>query len=354
MNILTGNATDEKLLKEWKTLWEESSRAHIYNSPAWFLACLETFKYPEMLVLSCYNESKLVAILPLVKTKKFGLKAYQSPGGNFLDKSTFLSADGFERSLTEIIEHLSSVGSFYLTEVENSLIGALPPSGQLCYVVESSVCPYLDLDPDPYRYISHDNKRKILRIIKREASGFKYSIKFGDVENQVGIMTKIESESQKRAQFKDIFSDGFLMNLYVNINNLIKDSFAVNILFYKDKPICYRYGFVTKNKFGACNTAYVLEYKDLAPGKVLAYFMLQGLLELGIKTVDFSRGSSAFKKEFTPFSYKQYSLFYSRNVMVLSWWKAINTLMSALQSNPQIYDIFRKIKNKVIRGVNHY
>ena len=71
MNISIHNSLTAPLKKEWMGLWEKSAYANIANSPEWFEAALQTYKYKSVRIITAHNDSgELAAVLPLVLEKK--------------------------------------------------------------------------------------------------------------------------------------------------------------------------------------------------------------------------------------------------------------------------------------------
>ena len=90
INTKVYNNLNKKFLAEWESMWEESPYSHFFNSPKWFLACIEAFNISRFRIYAGYNNKELVAVLPVVEEQKFGIKAYVSPGKLYIDKSTLL------------------------------------------------------------------------------------------------------------------------------------------------------------------------------------------------------------------------------------------------------------------------
>ncbi len=47
---------DEKLIHEWKKLWEKAENANIYNSYEWFISCLDAKLLTDYELHVCYKD----------------------------------------------------------------------------------------------------------------------------------------------------------------------------------------------------------------------------------------------------------------------------------------------------------
>jgi len=128
----------------------------------------------------------------------------------------------------------------------------------------------------------------------------------------------------------------------MKLNQLNSENIMINFLFYKKEPICYQFNFLYNNTFIACSTAYKSRYKYLFPGKLLTYLLLKKLAAMGINTVDFSRGDNSFKREFTPYSYQQYSIYHTSNKIFMFWFALLNQLKNQLEKHPVLFELVRK------------
>ena len=335
---------DGKLLSQWQELWQKSPYKNFFNSPTWFLACQKTFRPKNILILACFKDTKMVGILPLFESNKYFVKTYVCPGNQYLDNSSILLLDQNPDILTSLINELSKYGNFYLCELEQAIANIAHIFINKLGIVKSSICSYLPLTPDPHRYISKRNNKTILKILKNEQGNFRLKTTIGNMKGYMEAITQIESNSPKKAEHKDIFSDTLLRELYINLEKLNKKSFTINLLYYKNEPICYHYGFIYQDTYLDVNTAYKTTYRNLIPGKIAAFILLDKLVKMGIAIIDFSRGDNRFKREFTPYSYQQYSIFFSSNTLVMIWWKSLKRLKDEIEKRSYLFENARSIK----------
>ncbi len=353
MKIETYSQLDNKLFKEWESVWEKSKNAHIFNSPHWYEACINSQSYKKLLIVACRSKTgDLLGILPLVLDKRLGISAYMSPGNNYLDKSSLLiNFDNPGKILRPLLLSLSKMGNVYLTELpeeETRQIKNISPNRS---AVISSVGRYLPTETEPFKYTKHANvrrTRKRIRDIERHIR-----LEFFSPENlhkYLRILNSIERGSSKKNSFKTVFSDKFLISLCSNLQKQSNNILKISLLYYDDKPICYLYGFYAKNIYHSCNTAYKSKYSQMLPGKVVTFLTIDELAKNGLKGVDFSRGDNAFKTDFTPFTYTQYSLLLTKNPLLYLAWELYCKIKPSLQNSFDLFEIIRIIKSRYASG----
>ena len=341
-NTIAVTSMDKHLLKDWSNLWEESPFKNYFNSPDWFLACLETFKYPQYLILACYEDSKIVGILPLVKTKKYGISVFGSAGNQYYDKSSLLLLNNNHHILINLLEKLNKTGNYYLSEVDQTTANNALFYIRKLGIAKSSICPYLPFLSNPDKYLKKEVTNKILRKLEEEKDNIDFKVSIGKVKANLRDIIEIESESLKMKENKDIFSNKLFRKLCMKLDRLNSKNIMINFLFYKNEPICYQFNFLYNKTFIACSTAYKSRFKYLFPGKLLTYLLLKKLVKMGINTVDFSRGINEFKREFTPYSYQQYSICHASNPLITHWLTSLDLLKGQLEKHPTLFELIRK------------
>lgn len=344
---------DSRLLREWGRLWERSALKHYFNSPTWFLACQRTFNYTKAVVIRCYQSRSLVGVLPLVLTKRYGVLTYGFPGDQYLAKSPILLASADTRILDVLIGKIRGLGNYYLTEIAEELLNFSYLAKYKAGVARSSSCSFLPLSPDPYLYLSSYNRKRLIKKIEEERGRLKFKQSAAGFEEDLKLMISIETESAKAKEFKDALSDPILRRLYLNLGRLNKISFLNYFLYYNGEPICYRSGFICGDTYHGGGTAYKADYSHLVPGKISVFLLLPELVKMGIRVADFSRGANPLKRDFTPYTYEQYSLFYSSNFLTMIRWAILSKLKNFLEDHHDLFEVIRKGKKKMSLKIAH-
>jgi LmbE family N-acetylglucosaminyl deacetylase len=338
---------NHKIINEWKTLWRLSPNRNYFNSFKWYIASDKTFNYSKHLIITCYKESKMVGILPVIESKKFGIKALCFPGRQFLDKASILTLDNDPKIITGMINAISNYGNYYLSEIDSQNSNIIHQYIEKVKIKISSTGIHLRIKEDPYSSLSSRNRKWIEKLLDEYKGNITQIVKIGNISSYLNIFEKIESKSKKISEYKNAFADNLLTKLLKNLETISKNSILINILFLNKNPICYQYGFVTSNTCHWHQTAYDLNYKNISPGKTIMYQVLPELLKMGYNHIDFSRGESDYKKIFSPFLYRQYSIFYSPNKIIQYYWTFMNNIILWLGKHHHLFETIRIWKNRL-------
>jgi CelD/BcsL family acetyltransferase involved in cellulose biosynthesis len=345
------NEIPSDLLHEWEILWKSSEYKHYFNSPVWFQASKRAFLTKDFVILTGYEKGQLVAVLPLVREKKYGMKVYKMPGGRYFDRSPLLLKSLDKDLLQSLFTAAKSIGSFYLSEIDRYMLDSIVPWVTPVSSAETSVSPFWKLQPDAFRFLAWRHKKALLKKIAEEEGHFDLKVFTTESKEHLKTLMEIERDSSKAHDFKDTFSDTHLLDLYKGLDALAPGSVWFIILYYKGEPICYNYGFHYGDVYSCCGTSFKLAYRNFAPGLLLTYLALPKLIEMGINFFDFSRGISRYKRDFTPYSYQQYGIAYGANFFVHTWLLSWDTIRVWLEHHPKWYERVRVMKNKIWKNL---
>jgi CelD/BcsL family acetyltransferase involved in cellulose biosynthesis len=297
-----------------------------------------------MCIVASFKNKKLIGILPLVLTRKYGVKSYLGPGNQYLDRCTLLVEENGQRVARELVKKLKKEVRFYLSGVDEEFSEGLINTSGLNFR-KTTICPYLELETDPNRFLQSKKRKRIIKALEEGQGNFWCKTFLDFSEELLGILIEIENSSFKKSIYKSSLSDSRLRKLLLSLSEQGSKDLLINLLYYKDEPISFQYGFLSKGVFNASNMAYMASFADFIPGRLLTYLVLPELIKLGITKMDFSRGNSQFKREFTRDFYQQYLVFYSANFFIKSWWREVERGFSFLEAHPKLFEIARISKN---------
>lgn len=337
-----------KLVQAWQELWDHSEMAHSFNSPSWFLACQAYNKTVPIKLITIYNESKLVGILPNIESKIFGIRSLKGPGGDFLDRSSLLLLRFDPRLIDFMFCEIKTFGKIYLNELSEEVANYLNTYFRDFIVAKDSINHELTLGENPIRYLKKKHIKQIRKIIDEEKDLLVIKYDRSSSASSIKIISEIEAKSGKSKTHSAVFSDKELTGLITNLRNQKNCDCLITILYFKGEPIAYEYGFVYRNTWHLYQMGFKEGYSHLSPGRVLLYQTLLGLSEQGISKVDFSRGSNRLKTDFTEHHYRQYLVFFSDNKLVNNWWKTASFSFNKLTEHPRLFETLRGIKHKVL------
>jgi CelD/BcsL family acetyltransferase involved in cellulose biosynthesis len=342
--ILLRNKLDENLLMKWNDLWNKSEEGHFFNTPEWLLAYCRSHGVKNFSIVTIEDDDELLLVLPLVKERFFGISAYGSPGGKYLNKSSLLIKNIDKELLQELINYLIKQGNFCLKELSAELADIIEKIDNRLIKKESSINPYINLD-DPYKFLSNKQRNKIRNTIARNKNALRYESFTGDM-NALNLVFEMDKRSSRTKKGKATFVDDTDRKFCQDMLKSLPKNFQIDLLYYEKDLICYSIELAFKKVIQAFNTGYNENYRQLRPGKILTYLLLDRLKNENYEILDFSRGNSILKQEFTSLLKKNYEILFSKNLFVMLWWEAAERLSTAMQENKFLYKqylFFKKV-----------
>ena len=315
---------DEAFIGKWSTLLNYSKNTHFFNTPQWFSSCLNAYDIKEYFIFAAYQGSGLVGVLPLIKSKKFFVDVFASPGEKYLEKSSVLAKNENPRIINEIISQVLKNGNIYLAETPEKITAILAKRKSRGILTLSSINPYIQIEDFPFGTISEKHKKRIAGIIKKNSANLKFGHYRNNLSEHLQSVFELESRSSKKQDHKDCFSNPDNRRLFKSLIKHAGKDIVINFVYFKNLPIVSSFGFIFNNTYLAYHTSYDKDFSYLIPGKILTYNMLIKLREEGVDLFDFSRGHNEFKNDFTKMFAFQYDYYYSTDSLIRIWWEVIN------------------------------
>jgi CelD/BcsL family acetyltransferase involved in cellulose biosynthesis len=324
---------DETFAAAWRALWEHAATANIFNSYEWFLACTTEAGAPPSAVYACYDGAELVALLPIVFVRCYGIRTASSLAGKYSIDTPFLVARYDDELFAHFFSAILAVENLHLVRMDarsTEFLHRLFP-GALFPLM--SVNPYLTLQDAPLRYVSKSNQRAMRRVMKKIAWPIRLVVYSSgdDLDGLLEEMFLIDQRSGKAQRARDIFSDERTRDFYRNIVKNCRQFIQIALLYFGDTPVAYSFGFVNRGVLFGYQTSHLSQYRKWYPGKILLMRLLEASSGALIGRIEFGGGISSYKQEFTPEYYFQYDLYHSRNPLVRAWWRLINLARRAKQ-----------------------
>lgn len=346
-NIITRYTIDQEFLRKWRQLWEQSIEGHFFNTPDWFVASCKVYGINKFVIITIEEQGELVLVLPLVKKKVFGIAVWTCLGGKFVNKSPLLIKDVNTSLLQELSVYLQNMGDFYLQEVSSDIVEILSENNKQLIKKESSVNPYLYISPDPFQFLSSKNKSQIRGIIRKNEGALKFKTFIGD-PNALESVFELDMRSTKTQQGKGTFITIKDKQFFRELIKRMPHQFVIDLVYYNNVPVVYGVGFVYKKIFHASNTAYDADYRFLRPGKLLAQFRLKRLQEEVFNKIDFGRGNSILKQEFTKLSEIQYNIFFVQSALFRKWILSTQKIYDGILQSKYLYSSYLFFKKNFL------
>lgn len=317
---------DAKFIADWKNLWERSDNANIFSSPEWFELSIQSGNVETYEVFACYENVKLVAVVPLSMGRKFGIPAYTLLWDAHTVNTAFLIEKNDSNVIRFLFGEIAKRRNLYLSKIDADSAKNLKSIFPNLFHPIIFTSPYLEIDSNPLKYISKRNLKDIKKVMTREGENLEFELHDADsdLESLLPLMFKIDMKSGKKQRAREIFSKEETRIFFRNLVKYCRKFVRIGVLSYKKKPIAYVFCFEYKKTFLGYQMSYLFEYRKLAPGKIMTTVLLKERLSKNVEIFDFSGGLSTYKQEFTPHFYHQYDVYFSPNNFVMAWWKLVN------------------------------
>ena len=331
---------DQKLAKEWEFLWENSDTAHFFNSYKWFLVCQEVFPGAKYSILCVRDNESLEAVMPLVVSRKLGVKFHTNPGGKYIDRSALLVKKRDKAIIKCLVTKLKRMGSFFLPEVQSQLADLFV--GQQLTKVTSGINLQLPFENNPFRFVKSKNMRKIEKIHEEYGRDIEFVMNRGNLKT-LKLAMKIDGISYRQKKNIGTFNNSLDRAFFTHLINIGTEQVGINVLYYKKKPVAYEIGVRAGKIYHGLNKSFDNRYAFLTPGKILAHSLFEGLYAEGIELFDFSRGDDMLKRSFTTVSKMQYDIYYTNNLLARIALVGTSSLRKKLVGNKLFYSTYRKL-----------
>jgi CelD/BcsL family acetyltransferase involved in cellulose biosynthesis len=348
MKTIVYRTLDQKILKDWQSLWEESIFANYTNSPQWFLSVIQNFHRKDFVILAVYEKDTLTAVAALMKEKKYGVDWYTVLPTDFVYGVPFLMDYTDKAVLTEVKEQLLSLGNIFLTNLPQKFASAVASGDRSAAAFYQTVNYYISLKRDSDGKTILRKRSKLLHEIRGKEDAF--TLKSFDGKNEMGLKTvfAIDNQSRKQGRGYSAFASDKTQKFYEQLGKNFGKRFVTNVLYFTDTPIAYEIGFLINHTYFGSQIAYVAEYKQYSPGKVIMVKLADYLSARGVQTWDMGSGDSAVKKLVTEEKRELQQIFLTQNVLIRKYISVIITLRTMtfelLSRHKGAYTTYRKIK----------
>lgn len=324
--IKTFTEIDQYLIEEWKTLWNQASNATVFNSYPWFKATSKASGLNNLIVYVCYQNDELVAILPLVEERRFGIKVLTTHLGSYVSDEAIILKKHNPELLKQLILEISKNHNLYLTRISSSNTEGLNKIFPEVFLSIIGVNPVTSLKGDLFVSFSKSTKKDIKSVTKKAGDKLDFKIfKDEDIsEKLLEVMIKIDIHSGKQKHSRDIFSKEEEKMFFLNLMKYCREYIEICLLYYDNKPIAYSFNLKGGKVYFGYQTSYLFKQRKLSPGKLLIIDLLKELVNSEYELLDYGEGFSTYKQKFTKKYLIKYDLHYSRNKLIMLWWKSIN------------------------------
>ena len=322
-SIATITIPTPELMSQWKYLWKNASNATVFNSPEWFVTCQKQEKSKNFFIVGCFEKNRLVGIIPLRKSKKYGISVVGCLDTCFQVDTAFLVESYTNDLLQELFSYLIKNYNLYLPKNDNNASMMLHELYPHMFFSLLSVNPCIPLTVEPHETISPKLLKRIKKIIKDNNDSLHFTLHTDNLEKHIKEMIAVDLNSWKQQKGKSVFKDKKTQQFYKTLAKECSEFARVGILYFNETPIAYFFGFLYGKTFAAYQTSFLYEYKQYRPGQTALYLLMENLKDKA-NVIDMGGGISRYKQEFTKDYRVLYDLFYSENLAIMYWFKTVN------------------------------
>lgn len=349
MRTIIYTQLEEKLIKDWLSLWNNSPFANYSNSPHWFMSLIETFNYKNFTIITIYNNEHLLAIAALIKKRIYGIELYAFPPENFVCGLPFLVNTQNKSLLRTLLSKLLKLGNVFIENSPEFLAKDLKEQTTKINAFISTLNYYINIIKDNDGQIVIRHKRKMMR--RAQSIGKMLNLRsFNEqVTEALNVAFAIDNKSRKQTKGYNTFSNKQSKKFYRLLAKNFKEKFLVNILYYEKKPIAYEIGFLVNKTFYGSQIASLSSYDNYSIGRILLVHLIEILNKKGIEKLDFGSGEDHVKKSFTKDYILLYNIIISKNIFIRTYLHLIlqlrTKIFNYLKRHIKLYTTYRILKN---------
>lgn len=319
--VLTRLLDIEAIRADWLKLALASPRRTLFQSPTWGIAVARALEAGgrsdiEPRVIAVHSGSHLVAVLPLCRLHRFGIRVLRQLGEPISQYADVLVAPGHEGALDVVVDAIAAMGDVDAVmlrriRADGPLAGVLADAG--ARAVNADVAASVDLtDAGSPESLA---KRLAVTGAAEFGSGWKRLTKFArtrGVAHRVVVGAEAEAAAraainlkrawlQARGLTSTAFADPLWTDTLVHLAGSIAADVAgmVAIVEAQGQPIgydlCYVGSGIVYGHVGAFDPA----HSDLSPGKIAMAASIGWAVAAGHRTYDFLPPGDAYKLAWT-------------------------------------------------------
>ncbi len=310
--------------KEWNDLLSVSNANSIFLTWEWAFSWWENFSNANntLFVLTITDDNKIVAIAPLVITKKiffgfFSIREIHFLGqkivnGEYLD--FIIASDCRKRKIVKFIfeyldNHREQWDILRLTDISEGSLNmehfaniALDRKYKF-YRKLTTICPFIVL-PESWQAFNLSIKKGIRNNLKKQKrrlqKQFELSFDLYDslhINEELKKFWSLHEMRWKSRGLPGVFVDERKKNFYYNIAYRFSEKNWLKLWFLKinSKPVAALFGFQYNNKIYALQAGFDPKWSKYSIGQILLGNVIENAILKGCQEFDFLRGTEPYK-----------------------------------------------------------
>jgi len=308
--------------EEWQEFISRCESDHPFNSYYWLKTWWKHFGGEGPAIIVVRQLDKLVCCLPTTT----GTVGVRGKGSFFRHRRLWVNTHSFRsgilcdrdvpQALHRAIDCLltladwDSLDLFYLPGnpgVQQNLKQCLASSGLRFLDRPGMQSPFLHINGSWDDFVNSLSKRR--REAERRKSrklcdklGARIEIKAGKgagLDEALNDCWKISRQTWKKARGSAIGSSTQLQAFYRDIASAPDDWLVLGLLYLNNEPIAFEYNLLYQNTLYNLKLGYSLRQRQLSPGQVLRFRMLEWAFDNGVECFDYMGNEAEYKSRFS-------------------------------------------------------
>lgn len=307
---LTSTEALVALVSEWKTLWDCSPRATLFQSPEWLLAWWEHLGAGEMHALTLREEGQLIGLFPLFRRTTEGNRQISAVGAGISDSIDLLAAPGREAEVAAaMLGHLAMSDDWdcaVLPDVpaNSPLLCVAVPNGIEKETQDAEPCPVLVL-PRPVaelaNIIPHRRWKKLSRARRRLRREFVMQYETADdmtsVDELFRALVRLHTARWATRGKSGVLYDERIRAVHSQAAPFLLERgwLRLHALRLDGEVAAVWYGFSAKGRFHYYLSGFDPNFSQYNLGTLLIGYAIEHAVREGADEFDFLRGGEPYK-----------------------------------------------------------
>jgi CelD/BcsL family acetyltransferase involved in cellulose biosynthesis len=357
----------ERIRKTWNELLASSIDPTVFGSWEWQYLSADLFADQHPIILSCYDEGSLVAVLPLRHTKIkigeiFSITAWSCLGGGLTDYNAFVVREGY---LSSVIPSLADFLSRKSAALDLTNVFPGSPLDRLTQylaehrwrraVYESKAALMTEL-PGDYDSFLKTRKKKFRKTLRNNQNymdrkgGYSYHAEEATKELLDALISLHTSRWQDKGE-EGALARKKIKEFHHRLHDMPERPFDIQYytIRHNDRIIAILYGFVMDKRFYAYLSGFDMEHNRISPGNMILDSCLKTIIDQGIMVFDLLRGDMKYKQTWATTVYDMQDSFLFPATFS-GWWfyRMMKTTLALKRILPS--SVKKKLKSLLGRG----
>jgi CelD/BcsL family acetyltransferase involved in cellulose biosynthesis len=299
----------DRLVPEWRSLWQRVANATPFQSPEWLLSWWECFGNSAPSVVTARNGDQLIGVLPLYLLEEPGCRKLLPFGISLSDYLDALLDPAHQGLCEALLRSLADIGGWdecYLPELPPSaaLLAAQCPAALSEQRSSGETCPVLSL-PGAVEELREVVPRKTLRDLRqargRAAAAGTLTVSRADGATVSAFMHeffRLHECRWQRVAGQGVCADPMVQRFHLAAAERMCGAgmLRLHLLRIGDGPaVGAYYGFIAKGNAYAYLSGFDPDRADVSPGTQIVGHAIEEAVREGAREFHFLRGGEAYK-----------------------------------------------------------